>query len=134
MPWRAAPGDPGRLREAHRRRTGLGARGPGGIVGLVVIEDHPGFALLDNVAVKPSTQGQGLGRRLLGFVEDEARRRGHGELRLYTNARMVENIAMHRHLGFVEIGRVEEQGFGRVSMAKRLTEESGREERAKTSS
>jgi hypothetical protein len=41
---------------------------------------------------------------------------------------------MHRHLGFVEIGRVEEQGFGRVSMAKRLTEESGREERAKTSS
>ena len=70
---------------------------------------------------------------MLGFVEDEARRRGYGELRLYTNARMVENIAMYRHLGFVEIGRVEEPGFGRVSIAKRLTEESGREERAKTS-
>jgi len=31
---------------------------------------------------------------------------------------MVENIALYQHLGFREIGRIQEQGFDRVYMAK----------------
>jgi ribosomal protein S18 acetylase RimI-like enzyme len=90
-------------------------------LGLVVLEDQDGYLLLDNVAVAPAAQGQGLGRKLIAFAEGEAVRRGYDELRLYTHVLMVENIALYQRLGFVEIGRVQEKGFDRVYMAKRLT-------------
>lgn len=90
------------------------------IVGLVVLEEQPGALLLDNVAVAPAAQGQGFGRTLIAFAESEARRRGYGEIRLYTHERMIENIALYQRLGFVEIARVHEKGFDRVYMAKQL--------------
>ena len=48
---------------------------------------------LDNVAVAGNFQGKGIGRRLIDFAEAEARRRGFGEIRLYTHQTMHENIA-----------------------------------------
>lgn len=92
----------------------------GEIRGLIVLETHAGTALLDNVAVKPAAQGKGHGRTLIAFAEREALRRGFSELRLYTNVLMVENIALYQRLGFAEIGRVQEKGFERVYMAKRI--------------
>ena len=49
-----------------------------------------------------------------------ARRRGHVGLRLYTNVLMTENFALYERLGFRETGRVSEQGFERLYMAKAL--------------
>ena len=93
----------------------------GTIAGLVVLEDEgEGVLLLDNIAVAPSAQGQGVGRRLIAFAESEARRRGCHEVRLYTHVLMVENIALYTRLGFRETGRVTEKGFNRVYMAKSL--------------
>jgi GNAT superfamily N-acetyltransferase len=93
----------------------------GTIAGLVVLEeDGQGALLLDNIAVAPSAQGQGVGRRLIAFTEAEARRRGCRQLRLYTHVLMVENIALYTRLGFRETGRVSEMGFDRVYMAKSL--------------
>jgi ribosomal protein S18 acetylase RimI-like enzyme len=89
-------------------------------LGLVVLEDHDGFLLLDNVAVAPAAQGQGLGRKLIDFAQDEAVRRGYSEIRLYTHALMVENIALYQRLGFIEIQRVREKGFDRVYMVKHV--------------
>jgi ribosomal protein S18 acetylase RimI-like enzyme len=86
-----------------------------------VLTERPESFLLQNVAVAPAAQGQGYGRRLITFAEDEAKRRGYDELRLYTNVLMGENIALYQHLGFREIGRIHEQGFDRVSMAKSVT-------------
>ena len=90
----------------------------GKIVGLVVLEEQPGHLLLENVAVLPKEQGQGFGRRLIAFAEQEAARRGFPQLQLCTNARMVENIAIYEHLGFTETGRICGEGFERVCLAK----------------
>ena len=83
--------------------------------------EKPDHLLLDNIAVDPRRQRQGLARQLVAFAESEARRRGHAELRLYTHVRMVENIALYRHLGFVETGRGHDVGYDRVFMSKALT-------------
>ena len=91
----------------------------GRLAGLLVLEDAEGSALLlDNVAVAPSAQGKGHGRALVAFAEEEARRRGHGEVRLYTHVLMTENLGLYGRLGFRETGRVSEKGYERVYMAK----------------
>ncbi len=93
----------------------------GTLLGLIVLEPcDDGALLLDNIAVRPAAQGLGVGRALMLFAEAEARRRGATCLRLYTHERMVENIALYARVGFVETGRVTEQGFARVYMEKPL--------------
>jgi N-acetylglutamate synthase-like GNAT family acetyltransferase len=94
-----------------------------GIAALVVLLPQSDHLLVDNIAVRPDQQGRGLGRRLLSFAEDEARRLGLTELRLYTHVRMVENIAYYTRRGFAETGRRQEAGYERVFMRKRLAEE-----------
>src|SRR5258707_4551831 len=72
---------------------------------IIVLLPEPDHLLLDNIAVRPDRQGQGLGRRLIAFAEEQARRLGHSEVRLYTHEKMTENIALYTRLGFVETGR-----------------------------
>jgi len=91
-----------------------------GIVGILVLEESPDRFLLDNIAVAPNRQGKGHGRVLLDFAEARAMQRGWQEIRLYTNASMTENIALYRKIGYVETARVNEKGFDRVYMTKRL--------------
>jgi GNAT superfamily N-acetyltransferase len=92
----------------------------GRIAGILVLKQGPHGLLLDNIAVLPRWQGRGFGRALIGFAEAETRRRGFGEIHLYTHALMSENIALYRHIGFVETHRVSEKGYNRVYMTKRL--------------
>lgn len=92
----------------------------GAVAGIVVLLAKPDHVLLDNIAVRPDRQGQGIGRRLVAFAEAETRRRGFAELRLYTHRKMVENIALYRRLGFVETGRGSDAGYDRVFMTKPL--------------
>ncbi len=90
------------------------------IDGILVLEETPDGFLLDNIAVAPDRQGKGVGRALLEFAEAEASRRGWHEIRLYTNARMTENIALYKRIGYAESARLNEKGFDRVYMTKRL--------------
>ena len=92
----------------------------GSVAAIIVLLSKPDHLLLDNIAVRRDRQGQGLGRRLIGFAEAEAHRLGHAELRLYTHAKMIENIALYKRLGFVETGQRHEAGYDRVFMAKHL--------------
>ena len=75
------------------------------IGGLIVLLPEADHLLLDNIAVDPQAQGTGLGRRLMQFADAEARRRGYGELRLYTHQMMTENIALYSRTGWTETGR-----------------------------
>jgi len=88
-----------------------------GVLVLCVTEE--GF-LLDNVAVKPSHQGIGIGRALLEYAEAEAKRRGFRSIYLYTHERMTENQFLYAKIGYVEYDRRVETGFARVYMRKQL--------------
>src|SRR5438477_6824714 len=90
------------------------------IAAIIVLVPQPDHLLLDNIAVQPDRQGQGLGRQLIAFAEAEARRLGFMELRLYTHETMTENIALYTRLGFAETGRGHDAGYDRVFMTKPL--------------
>ena len=91
------------------------------IAAIIVLVPQPDHLLLDNIAVQPEHQGQGLGRQLVAFAEAEARRLGFAQLRLYTHEKMTENIALYKRLGFVETGRGHQAGYDRLFMTKRLS-------------
>ncbi len=90
------------------------------VCGLVVLYSEGAYVLLENIAVAPHAQGQGIGKRLMQFVEEFTRTQGLGEIRLYTHEKMVENIEIYKHLGYVETERRQENGFKRVFMAKQI--------------
>ncbi|KAL1854155.1 hypothetical protein Plec18170_004919 [Paecilomyces lecythidis] len=92
----------------------------GVVQGFIVLIPENEAMLLDNVAVAPAAHGKGLGRRLLNFAEQTARKSGYGSIKLYTNEAMTENIALYSRLGYLETHRVEEKGLKRVYMVKRL--------------
>jgi ribosomal protein S18 acetylase RimI-like enzyme len=75
-----------------------------------------GAYFIDNVAVDPARQGEGLGRKLLEYSAAQAQRLNLPAVRLYTNVTMTENLAIYRHFGFVESHRAMENGFHRVHM------------------
>ena len=90
----------------------------GHVVGFAILIAQPGYLLLENVAVLPSAQGRGTGARLLALAEEHARGLGLGEVRLYTNEAMTENIAYYARHGYAETHRQEHDGFRRVFFRK----------------
>jgi ribosomal protein S18 acetylase RimI-like enzyme len=94
----------------------------GMVAGFVVLIAQPDHLLLENVAVLPSAQGRGIGARLLALAEDQARRHDLGEIRLYTNQAMTENLAYYTRHGYTETHRARQNGFQRVFFRKRLTD------------
>ncbi len=92
----------------------------GALAAILVLEDAADHLWLDNIAVDPALKGRGLGRTLLAFAEEEARRRGYEEVRLLTNQKMLSNIALYARLGYIETDRRVEEGFARVYMVKRI--------------
>ncbi|GAB3666629.1 GNAT family N-acetyltransferase [Actinocorallia lasiicapitis] len=69
--------------------------------GLIVLVPEAEALLVENVAVEPGAQGKGVGRALLAFAEEEARRLGKAQVRLYTNRLMASNIALYERVGYV---------------------------------
>lgn len=90
----------------------------GRMIGALILEDTPHGLLIDNIAIAGPARGAGHGRRLMGFAEAEARRRGHARVWLYTNEKMIESIALYAGLGYCETHREVEAGFSRVFMEK----------------
>ncbi|HET8728412.1 MAG TPA: GNAT family N-acetyltransferase [Alphaproteobacteria bacterium] len=117
---------PGPMLDDHGARVAEGAAWVlvegAEVLGVIVLLPRPDHLLLDNVAVAPTHQGRGLGRRLVAFAEDEARRRSLAEVRLYTHALMHENRLLYLRLGFEETGRGRQAGYDRVFMRKCVSE------------
>ena len=91
------------------------------MIGVLVLIYNEEMMLLDNVAVHPDRRGQGLGRQLMEFAENEAAKQGYSSLELYTHESMAENIGLYESLGYVETDRRTESGYRRVYMRKDLT-------------
>jgi len=88
----------------------------GSVRGYMIAWPEPDAYFIDNIAVDPESQGDGLGRRLIDHAAAQAEKLKLPALRLYTNVLMTENQSMYAHIGFVETHRVVEKGFHRVYM------------------
>lgn len=88
--------------------------------GLIVLIPKTNYLLIENVAVHPSYQGQGIGRELIEFGIESARKSNLKEVCLYTNELMTENLKYYPKFGFIEVDRRIEDGFNRVYMSKHL--------------
>lgn len=87
---------------------------------MIVLVEEPDCLLVENVAVEPKRQSEGVGRALLAYAEDVARGAGLPALRLYTHVTMTENRAFYPRLGYEETGRHADEGFERVLFRKCL--------------
>ena len=96
---------------------------PEGVVE-AVLELIPGgtHLLIENVAVHPTLQGRGLGGQLLLFAEEAARGHGFIEVRLYTNERFTENLAIYSKRGYRELYRESVGATQAVHMSKQIPE------------
>ena len=94
----------------------------GAVDGYMIAWSEPDAYFIDNIAVDPARQGQGLGRQLIDHAADEGSRRHLPSMRLYTNAAMTENLSIYARIGFVETHRALEDGFHRVYMRWDLRE------------
>jgi ribosomal protein S18 acetylase RimI-like enzyme len=75
------------------------------------------------IRVLPDFRRRGVGRALLGFLEDQLRAAGYVVLLSSSQADELEPQAWHRHMGFVECGRLEginEGGVDEVFFRKQL--------------
>lgn len=94
---------------------------PGRLDAAIELIPAPDHLLVENVAVAPTAQGRGLGTQLMDVAERVARDLGLNELRLYTNAKFAENIALYEKLGYAIIERAAIPSGGEVVwMRKRL--------------
>ena len=113
---------PGPMQDDYAARIAAGQthvlESDGALVGILVLEPAEDHLLLDNVAVDPGAQGGGYGKALMAFAEDEARRQGHGRIRLYTHVLMAENVAVYERLGYRVTERKTVTGYDRIYMEK----------------
>ena len=93
------------------------------VAAVIVLAPQADHLFVDVIAVRPRRQRQGLGRRLMAFAAGEARRRGLGEIRLYTHEVMSGALGLYRALGYQETARRLEDGYARVYLRKFLRAE-----------
>lgn len=90
------------------------------VQGFIVFFPKDGNMFLENIAVITSVAGKGIGKRLMAFCEEEARRLNLASVQLYTNEKMIANLSIYPYLGYQETERREEDGFSRVYFEKKL--------------
>jgi DNA-binding MarR family transcriptional regulator/GNAT superfamily N-acetyltransferase len=71
--------------------------------------------------VAPSARGLGVGRRILSELEERARRRAVGLLRLETNETLKEAGGLYRSAGYVEVEAFNDEPYAHHWYEKRLT-------------
>ncbi len=97
----------------------------GELAALIETIPEPDHILIENVAVSPRFQRRGLGRHLLAHIEQVAKSRGYGQVRLYTNKLFAENVRLYLRLGY-RVDREEEVKNGiAVHMRKSLSSDNG---------
>lgn len=94
-----------------------------GILGMVTVETVDPYLVLRNLAVRPSTQGQGIGRSLVALVEEMALSAGMRGVRLWTRAEMTDNIAFYQGLQYVVTHSELNEHAHRVFLCKDLESE-----------
>lgn len=119
-PGRSISADPDEL----RRPEGLllVARLNGQVVGCGALKLHGDApAEIKRMWVSPATRGQGVGRRLLAALEQEACAAGATGVRLETNGALSEAIALYRRAGFTEVPAFNDEPYAHHWFEKSLS-------------
>ena len=90
------------------------------LVGAIVLKVTGEGFYVDNVAVRPSVKGKGVGRMMLELAETEARRQGFQSIHLATHELMTENRNLYTRIGYVEYDHRVINGYPRVFFRKAL--------------
>jgi DNA-binding MarR family transcriptional regulator/GNAT superfamily N-acetyltransferase len=90
-------------------------------VGCGALKLPPGApAYLKRMWIAPEVRGAGLGRRLLGALEQHAREAGATTMQLETNRALHEAIALYRGAGYAEVAAFNDERYGDHWFEKRL--------------
>jgi GNAT superfamily N-acetyltransferase len=71
----------------------------------------PDAAYLKRMWIAPGARGLGLGRRLLGALEQRARSSGYGKVRLETNKSLNEAQQLYRNCGYREVAPFNDEPY-----------------------
>jgi GNAT superfamily N-acetyltransferase len=92
------------------------------MVGAVRARLDGSLMLIGRLAIAPDRQGDGIGSRLLGAVEERGRRAGADEAELFTGSLSEANLRLYEREGYVETQRVPgDDGIEQVFLRKRLS-------------
>ena len=83
----------------------------GRIIGCVMVRLIEDDLYFGRLSVVPEARGEGIARRLVEAVEDEARRRELAGIRLGVRIVLVENQKLFLSMGYVETSRESHPGF-----------------------
>ncbi len=95
----------------------------GSILGVVLWSPADGALYFGRLAVRPDHHGCGIGRRLLGAVETEARRLGLSRVVAGTRLMLADNRAFFAACGYREVGVTAHPGYATptsVNLERRL--------------
>jgi ribosomal protein S18 acetylase RimI-like enzyme len=77
-------------------------------------------AYIKRMWVAPSARGLGVGRRILGELEEHARARGALSVHLETNGALHEAISLYRATGYVEVDAFNDEPYAHHWFEKQL--------------
>lgn len=103
------------LEEKARSEIGYVALDGDRIAGCIFCRAEPDSLYIGKLAVLPSTQGKGIGKRLLTCAEAEARKQRRRILRLETRIELTENHATFAAWGFAKTAENSHPGFERTT-------------------
>lgn len=109
--------------ELARESGAIVAERNGRMIGCVMVKLEEDDLYFGRLSVVPEARGQGIARRLVEAVEDEARRRELAGVRLGVRIVLVENQQLFSSMGYVETSREAHEGFDRptsINMRKAL--------------
>ena len=109
--------------ELARESGAIVAERNGRMIGCVMVKLVEDDLYFGRLSVVPEVRGEGIARRLVEAVEDEARRRELAGVRLGVRIVLVENQQLFSSMGYVEISREAHEGFDHptsINMRKAL--------------
>ena len=106
---------PEKLARKARAETVFLAWADGELAGCLFADVRADHLYLGKLAVEPSLQGRGIGRRLIGAAQAFAQEQGLATLELRTRVELTGNQQAFAKLGFVETGRTAHPGFSRAT-------------------
>jgi predicted N-acetyltransferase YhbS len=109
--------------ELARESGAIVAERNGRMIGCVMVKLEEDDLYFGRLSVVPEARGEGIARRLVEAVEDEARRRELAGVRLGVRIVLVENQQLFSSMGYVETSREAHEGFDHptsINMRKAL--------------